>query len=373
MGRIDDIFAAARRERRGLIMPFITAGDPSLEVTLRLVAALERAGAAAVEIGFPFSDPIADGPVIAGSMHEALLRGTTPEAIFSAFGGAFGGAFGAVPGADAPRSRVLDGANSATASGRDGTRRMARLAMVSVSIVERMGTASFVAAAAAAGFDGLIVPDADLLASDRLSEACGDADIACAFLVAPTSTPARIAEIVRRCRGFVYLLARAGVTGDAVAANPAAEPTIAPRAIAAASRDPGPDAHTVGRAGGERTTGARSTDRGTASDAPASARPNASPRDVAQATAASALARQVAAIRAANPSLPIAAGFGIATPADVAATLAHVDAAIVGTALVRRIRAAVASGADPVEEAERFVAALEDAARVAAGRLAETP
>jgi tryptophan synthase alpha chain len=222
---------------------------------------------------------------------------------------------------------------------------MARLAMVSVSIVERMGTSSFVRAAAAAGFDGLIVPDADLLASDRLAEACGEADIACAFLVAPTSTPARVAEIVRRCRGFVYLLARAGVTGDASAANGTSPPAIVPHAAGADARVP--------RVG---TTYAGLESAGS----------SAAPRAIAPPPAGSTLARQVAVIRAVNPSLPIAAGFGIATPADVAATLSHVDAAIVGTALVRRIRAAAASGADPVEEAERFVAALADAARAAA-------
>jgi tryptophan synthase alpha chain len=218
-------------------------------------------------------------------------------------------------------------AEPANANDAMGKTAMARLAMVSVSIVERMGTRSFVAAAADAGFDGLIVPDADLLASDLLSEACAEADIACAFLVAPTSTPERVAAIVHRCRGFVYLLARAGVTGDA-----------------------------VGVGASERRTSDRQEARAPRSGGAANGRPTNAP----------ALARQVAAIRAVNPTLPIAAGFGIATPEHVAATVAHVDAAIVGTALVRRIRDAVASGADPVAEAEGFVAALVAAAQAAA-------
>ncbi len=84
--RIDDIFARLRAEGHTALIPFVTAGYPSLEVTAEVVPALETAGASIVELGIPFSDPIADGPVIAASMHVALGAGVTPGAVFNIVG-----------------------------------------------------------------------------------------------------------------------------------------------------------------------------------------------------------------------------------------------------------------------------------------------
>lgn len=278
MGRIADIFAAARRENRGLVMPFITGGDPSVPGTVALVEAMERAGAGAVEIGIPFSDPIADGPVIAASMHEALVRGVTPRAIFDAMRAARG-----------PKP------SAAASPGRGGGSGIGTVAMVSVSIVHRIGADRFIGEVADAGLDGVIVPDADLGVAGELSTLCDRRGMSCSFLVAPTSSPERVRQIVGLCRGFVYLLARAGVTGES---------------------------------GG--------------------------PPD---------LRRQADAIRSADATIPIAAGFGIATPEHVRATVAQVDGAIVGSALVRRMADAVKRGADPIADAEAFVRLLVDAAR----------
>ena len=80
--RIDRIFGAARADGRKLLMPFVCGGRPSLGALPELLVGMERHGASIVEIGFPFSDPIADGPVIAAAMHEALLDGVTPEGLF---------------------------------------------------------------------------------------------------------------------------------------------------------------------------------------------------------------------------------------------------------------------------------------------------
>lgn len=253
-------------------MPFITGGDPSVSGTIELVAAMERAGAGAVEIGIPFSDPIADGPVIAASMHDVLVRGVTPRAIF-----------------DALREMRTSGGNRHGCS-------VGAVAMVSVSIVHRMGTDRFVGEISSAGLDGIIVPDIDIALASSLSRRCDDLGLSCSFLVAPTSSGERVREIVGLCRGFVYLLARAGVTGE--------------------SGGGAPD-----------------------------------------------LRRQADLIRAVAPSIPIAAGFGISTPEHVRATVAQVDGAIVGSALVRRLSDAVRRGSDPVAEAEQFVRTLVDAAR----------
>jgi tryptophan synthase alpha chain len=183
LSRIDSIFAV----RRPALMPFVTGGFPSLQATRLLIPALEKAGASIVEIGFPFSDPIADGPVIAASMHRALQQGLTPPAVFEVV-------------------REM----------REHTN-LGLVAMVSDSIISRYrgeGPERFVTDAAAAGFDGLIVPDLDLDAAEPLAGLARMHDLSFTLLVAPTSTERRIARIVSLCTGFVYVLARVGITGE---------------------------------------------------------------------------------------------------------------------------------------------------------------
>ena len=256
--RVARAFAAGSRSA-GAVLPFVTAGYPSLASTQALLPRLSAAGARVIEVGIPFSDPIADGPVIAESMHEALVAGCTPEGVFAAV--------------RAVRAQVT----------------CALVAMVSVSIVDRMGAKRFAREAAAAGFDGLIVPDIDIEDAPALRAACDAAGITCTLLVSPTSSPERIARITSLCSGFVYALARVGITGER-------------------------------------------------SDAP----------DVAP---------LIARIRAAT-ALPIAAGFGISTAAHVAAVTAHADGAIVGSALVRRMREAIAAGRSPEDAAVELVTSL---------------
>jgi tryptophan synthase alpha chain len=181
--RIDSIFADLRTEGRTALMPFVTAGHPSLDVTARTIPALEEAGASIVEIGFPFSDPIADGPVIASSMHEALEAGTKPRDAFEMIR------------AVRPRTKL------------------GMLAMVSHSIVSRMGPEKFIAAAADAGVDGLIIPDIDLEPARAVRDLAAARDLSFSLLVAPTTAPARMAAITATCTGFVYVLARVGITG----------------------------------------------------------------------------------------------------------------------------------------------------------------
>lgn len=182
--RIEEIFAQLRDAGGRGLMPFLCAGRPSLEALPELLLAVEEAGAHIVEVGFPFSDPIADGPVIAQAMHRALQQGVTPAGVFEAV-------------ADA-RSQGLG---------------LGLVAMVSVSIVHRMGLARFACEAAQAGFDGLIVPDCPVEESDPLAQAAQEADLTLSLLAAPTSSDARLARIADRSSGFVYLLARLGVTG----------------------------------------------------------------------------------------------------------------------------------------------------------------
>lgn len=185
MNRVQKAFESLAQSGRKALMPFVCAGHPGIDALPQLLQGCERGGATIIEVGIPFSDPIADGPVIAAAMHEALSAGITPGAIFE----------------QVSRSRAAVNA--------------AIVAMVSVSIVARLGgPASFVREATAAGFDGFIFPDAPLEESEPLISAAADAGATLSLLVAPTTRPERIARIAGASTGFVYVLARAGLTGE---------------------------------------------------------------------------------------------------------------------------------------------------------------
>lgn len=178
-----DVFAAHRRDGSGVLAPFVTAGDPDPSTTLPLLEAIERGGASLCELGVPYSDPIADGPVIQSSYTRALAAGFTLERLFDI--------------------------------GRQATSRlrMPILPMASYSLIFRRGIDRFVADAVAAGFAGLVVPDLPLEESDQLDDAMRRARMALVRLVTPTTPPDRAAEIARRSTGFLYCVSLAGVTG----------------------------------------------------------------------------------------------------------------------------------------------------------------
>lgn len=176
-------FAALAADGRRALAPFVTAGDPDLGTTLAVIEALDRAGAAVCELGVPYSDPIADGPVIQASYTRALAAGFTLEKFFA---------------------MVTEATARVT---------MPILAMVSYSIIYRRGIDRFVADATAAGLAGLVVPDLPLEESDLLDAACHGAGLALVRLVTPTTPPDRAAEIARRSTGFLYCVSVAGVTG----------------------------------------------------------------------------------------------------------------------------------------------------------------
>ncbi|MEM6550864.1 MAG: tryptophan synthase subunit alpha [Planctomycetota bacterium] len=186
MSRIDAIFERLRGEGLKALMPFVTAGDPSMAATAEVLLALEGSGASVVELGIPFSDPIADGPVIQASMQHALDEGATVEGVFEM-----------------------------VASVRDRLS-LGLVAMVSYSIVHRLGLEAFVERAAGAGFDGLIFPDLSLEeaeASGGAREVAKGAGLSLAMLVAPTTPIERAERIAAASSGFVYVVSRAGITG----------------------------------------------------------------------------------------------------------------------------------------------------------------
>ncbi len=257
LDRLRAIFETARTENRGVLMPFIVGGSPLGCQLSDVLAGLERGGAGIVEIGFPFSDPIADGGVIAQSMHETLQAGRTVESLLQEV--------------EATRPHTPLGL----------------IAMVSVSLVERMGGAAFLETLSRVGFDGVIIPDITVEEATPYRDAATEQGLGFTLLVAPTTPTERAQRIAEACSGFVYVLARTGITGE---------------------RAETPDvAGTV-----QRLRGVTST--------------------------------------------PLAVGFGISSADHVRAVVAEADAAIVGSALVRRLN----ETQQPAAEAEAFCRSLSE-------------
>ena len=183
VARIAARFAANAAAGRKAVAPFITAGDPDAATTGDLLAAIDRAGATLIELGVPYSDPIADGAVIQSSYVRALAAGMNLD-------------------------RML-------AMVRDAAARIATpvLAMASYSIIFRRGIDRFVAEAAGAGLAGFVVPDLPIEESGDLDHACRAAGLALVRLVTPTTPPDRAEKIARQSTGFLSCVSVAGVTG----------------------------------------------------------------------------------------------------------------------------------------------------------------
>ncbi len=189
MNRIDALFARLKSEDRRALMPFLTAGDPDLATTAALIPELARRGADVFEIGIPYSDPVADGPVIAASFHRALVQGVRVAHVFQTL-------------------RALRAEKDATVG------ETPMVAMVSYSIVNKIGVDGFLDDAAAAGLDGLIVPDLPVEESTPLAEKAGRRDLKLIQLITPATPRPRAAEIARLATGFIYYVSVAGTTGE---------------------------------------------------------------------------------------------------------------------------------------------------------------
>jgi tryptophan synthase alpha chain len=186
MSRIAATFAALERQNRKGLIPFITAGDPDPAMTMPLMHALADAGADVIELGVPFSDPMADGPTIQRSSERALKHGTSLKHVLG-FVTEFRKTNGTTP-------VVLMGyANP----------------------IEAMGYDKFAAAARTSGVDGVLVVDYPPEEAARLSELLAQHEIDSIFLLAPTSSESRIQQVARYARGYIYYVSRRGVTGAA--------------------------------------------------------------------------------------------------------------------------------------------------------------
>jgi tryptophan synthase alpha chain len=177
-------FADLRARGQIGVLPFIPAGYPSLETTQALLPALQRGGASAIEIGIPFSDPIADGPTIQEAFNAALLKKIKLKDILAAVA--------------ALRGQVS----------------IPLLFMISYSIVFRYGLDKFLANAASAGVDGLILPDLPPPEAQAVCQKVRSAGIDTVLLVSPTTSPDRRQEIASLCSGFLYYMSITGITGE---------------------------------------------------------------------------------------------------------------------------------------------------------------
>jgi tryptophan synthase alpha chain len=165
------------------LVPFIPAGFPDLSTTDQVIRAMDSAGVTAIEIGFPFSDPIADGPTIQHAFTAALAQKLKISDIFECLQG--------------PASEVS----------------APLLAMVSYSIIFRYGVDRFLADARSAGFAGLIIPDLPPPQAQPTCEKIRAAGLDTVLLIAPTTTPQRRKQIAELCSGFVYYISISGITG----------------------------------------------------------------------------------------------------------------------------------------------------------------
>lgn len=183
--RIASTFAALKAQGHMAFMPFVTIGDPDVATSIALIRELASRGVDLIEVGFPYSDPIADGPVIQASYTRALSRGLHVNDIFA-------------------------GIQQLTSS----TDKLPPLvAMVSYAIVFRLGAATFVQRAKESGFSGLIIPDLPADEASEVARIIRDAGLDAIQLVAPTTTSSREDHIVQTGSGFVYCISIAGTTG----------------------------------------------------------------------------------------------------------------------------------------------------------------
>ena len=184
MSAIDTLFEELRKSGKKAFMPFVTAGDPDLDFTARVIRRLVDSGAGMCEVGIPYSDPIADGPVIQASYTRALEKNLKLAGVLQMLGRV-------TPELAAPV-----------------------VTMCSYSIIYRHGLEAYVARAKEAGVAGAIVPDLPVEEADPLAEVCRREDFSLIQLITPTTPRERAKRIAAKTTGFIYYVSIAGITGE---------------------------------------------------------------------------------------------------------------------------------------------------------------
>jgi tryptophan synthase alpha chain len=182
--RIARAFDRARRQGRAALIAYLTMGYPTLDAALELVPALVRGGADIIELGVPFSDPVADGPTIEAASHAALANGMTPDLCLEQ--------------AAALRSQGVD---------------RPLILMGYYNPILAQGIERHAQRCQAAGIDGLIVPDLPPEEAQELRAVCDQRGLALIYLAAPTTDSQRLQRLAQETRGFLYVVSRLGTTG----------------------------------------------------------------------------------------------------------------------------------------------------------------
>jgi len=232
-------FAEAAEQGRAAFVPYVTGGFPDHVTCQELVKALDSLGSEVIEVGVPFSDPLADGPTIQHSSHQALEAGATPASVLDSVAG------------------IAAEVNAAL------------VVMTYINPVLAMGYGEFANRASGSGVSGVIIPDLPPEEAEEWLAACDEHGLAPVFMAAPGTPPERLEIILSVGKGFLYYVSMDGVTGSDL--------ELGPERLAAMQR-----------------------------------------------------------VRAAS-SLPVAVGFGVATPGQAAALAPVADGVVVGSALVRRV------------------------------------
>jgi tryptophan synthase alpha chain len=184
VNRIDTKFKELKEKGLPAFIPFITAGDPSLDATRELILEFDSRGADMIELGVPFSDPIADGPVIQASYYRALSSGIKLSDILELV-------------RDVRKESEIP-----------------IVSMISQSILFKYGCKEFVKNAVNAGLDGATIPDLPIEEAEEIIEAGKGEDFKVACFIAPTTTDSRVDLIVRKSQGFLYYISVVGITGS---------------------------------------------------------------------------------------------------------------------------------------------------------------
>ncbi len=198
MSRFEATFTELAKAGRSALMPYVTAGDPSLEWTERLVDRLIDAGADMIELGVPYSDPLADGPTVQAAGQRALANGTSVQGVF-----------------DLVR-RIRSNHDETPIA-----------ILVYYNCIFRWGEERFVQAAKEAGIDAFVVPDLPPEEAESLQGIMEAHGLELAYLLAPTSNEERIRLVTERARGFIYCVSLTGVTGARTELSKQLEPFIA--------------------------------------------------------------------------------------------------------------------------------------------------
>lgn len=184
MSSIDKLFSDLRANKRKALMPFVTAGDPDLDFTAAVIQELVKRGASMCEIGIPYSDPIADGPVIQASYTRALQKQVKLAGILEMLGKV-------TPTVKAPL-----------------------VTMVSYAIIFRHGAEQYADELVSRGIAGMIVPDLPVEESPALAKICASRDLSLIQLVTPLTPQDRALKIAENSSGFIYYVSVAGITGE---------------------------------------------------------------------------------------------------------------------------------------------------------------